>query len=87
MVFGYLSLATLTILPAYSGKDGYSVAYRVSVDGEPGKVYRYTIRRKVGLWLPLLPFVWVNLMTSSERDAFHATTARFLADARAEGVL
>jgi hypothetical protein len=87
VIFGYLSVATLTILPAYSGNDGYSVAYRVSVDGGPPRVYRYAIRRKVGLWLPLLPFIWVNLLTTSERDAFQATTTRFLADARADGLL
>lgn len=87
VIFGYLSVSTLTILPAYSGKDGYSVGYRVSVDGEPAKTYRYTVRRKVGLWLPLLAFIWVNLMTSSEEDAFHATTSRFLADAHADGLI
>lgn len=87
VIFGYLSVSTLTILPAYSGKDGYSVAYRVSVDGEPAGQYRYMIRRKFGLWLPLLPFIWVNLFTSSERDAFHATTTKFLADARSDGLL
>lgn len=87
VIFGYLSVSTLTILPAYSGKDGYSVAYRVSVDGEPAGRYRYTIRRKFGIWLPLLPFIWVNLLTASERDVFHATTTRFLADARADGLL
>jgi hypothetical protein len=87
VIFGYLSVSTLTILPAYSGKDGYQVAYRVSVDGAPAKVYRYTIQRKFGLWLPLLPFIWVNLLTASERDAFHATTTRFLADAQVDGLL
>jgi hypothetical protein len=87
VIFGYLSVSTLTILPAYSGKDGYRVTYRVSVDGEPAGRYRYEIRRKIGIWLPLLPFIWVNLMTSSERDAFHATTSKFLADAHADGLL
>jgi len=87
VIFGYLSVSTLTILPAYSGKDGYSVAYRVSVDGKPTGRYRYTIRRKFGIWLPLLPFIWVNLMTSSERDAFTATTSKFIADAHADGIL
>lgn len=87
VIFGYLSVTTLTILPAYSAKDGYSVGYRVSVDGAPAKTYRYTVRRKVGLWLPLLVFIWVNLLTTSEEDAFHATTSRFLADAHADGLL
>lgn len=87
MVFGYLSVATLTILPAYSGHDGYVVSYRLFRDGELAKVYQYPVTRKVALWLPLLVLVWVNAMTPGESKVFTRTTHRFLADAAADGLL
>jgi hypothetical protein len=81
LIFGYLSIATLTILPAWSTKDGYRVKYHLYVDGEEKGVYRYEITRKFGMWIVLLPFVWINLMTYSEEDAFEATAYQFFKDA------
>lgn len=82
LVFGYLSVATLTFLPAWSTKDGYVVKYNVYIDGEKVETYRYEITRKVGLWMGLIPFVWVNLITYNEEDAFRATAYQFFNDAQ-----
>lgn len=82
LVFGYISVATLTILPAWSTQDGYLVNYHLYVDGEEKEIYRYKITRKAGVWLGLLPFIWVNTLTYKESDAFTATVNQFVRDAR-----
>lgn len=82
-IFGYLSASTLTILPAWSTHDGYNVKYNLYQDGQVKETYRYDITRKAGLWLVLLPFVWVNAFTYSEEDAFKATAHQFSFDAQA----
>lgn len=81
LIFGYISLSTFTILPAWSTKDGYRVKYHLYVDGEEQEVYTYEITRKAGTWIVLLPLVWINLMTYSEEDAFEATAYQFFSDA------
>jgi hypothetical protein len=82
VIFGYLSVATLTLLPAWSTHDGYIVKYNVYIDGKSVETYPYEITRKTGLWLGLLPFAWINFFTFSEEDAFEATTYQFVKDAR-----
>lgn len=82
LVFGYISISTLTILPAWSTQDGYTVNYHLYVDGEKKETYRYKVTRKAGLWLGLLPFVWANAFTYKEADAFAATANQFALDAR-----
>jgi len=81
VVFGYISLSTLTLLPAWSTHDGYVVHYRVFVDGRERDSFDYTITRKFGLWVGLLPFAWANVLTYSEEDAFEATAYQFFRDA------
>lgn len=81
-VFGYLSLSTLTFLPAWSTHDGYVVNYNIYLDGQKKETYRYDITRKAGLWAGLLPLAWINLFTYSEEDAFEATTSQMATDAR-----
>ncbi|NJD91102.1 MAG: hypothetical protein FIA91_06255 [Geobacter sp.] len=82
LIFGYLSISTLTLLPAWSTQDGYLVKYNLYQDGQKKETYRYDITRKGGIWLGLLPFVWLNAFTYSEEDAFAATASQFSADAR-----
>lgn len=82
LIFGYLSVATLTLLPAWSTHDGYVVKYIVYIDGKGVETYQYEITRKVGIWIGLLPFAWINFLTPSEEDAFEATTYQFVKDAR-----
>lgn len=81
LIFGYISVSTLTILPAWSSQDGYIVKYNLYQDGQKKETYRYEITRKGGLWLGLLPFAWINAFTYSEEDAFSATASQFWADA------
>lgn len=82
LIFGYLSVSTLTILPAWSTHDGYIVKYDFYQDGKKKETYRYEFTRKAGLWLGLLPFAWINALTYSEEDAFTATANQFSADAQ-----
>jgi hypothetical protein len=81
LVFGYLSISTLTILPVWSTRDGYLVRYDVFVDGKKKDSYYYEITRKAGIWIGLIPFSWINFMTYSEEDAFRATAYQFIHDA------
>lgn len=81
LIFGYLSVSTLGLIPAYSGNDGYWVRYQVFFDQQRIKTYEYQVTRKFGLWLFLLPFAWINLATYSEEDVFTATTHQFFLDA------
>ena len=82
LIFGYISVSTLTILPVWSTKDGYVVKYNVYIDGQKVETYNYEITRKVGIWIGLLPFTWINLITYDEGDAFEATAYQFVSDAR-----
>ena len=81
MVWGYISLSLLFILPAYCDSSGFYIQYHVYKDGHEQKMYEYEIQRKAFAWLPLIAFVWVNLITSSEEHAFRAVTNQFFEDA------
>ena len=82
VIFGYLSVSTLTFLPVWSTKDGYLVKYDLYIDGKIKETYNYEITRKAGIWIGLIPFSWINLMTYSEEQAFEATAYQFVDDAR-----
>ncbi|EQA37231.1 hypothetical protein LEP1GSC047_4020 [Leptospira inadai serovar Lyme str. 10] len=82
ILFGYFSMATLTILPAWSREDGYDVEFQISKDGSPVKSYTYPIRRKVFAWILMLPVVWINASTYNEQEAFAAITNKFFADSK-----
>lgn len=84
-VYGYIDLSLLGLLPLYSDSMGYDVKYTVFVAGKTIRYYEYPIRRRVFMWLPALPFVWINLLTSSESDAFAAVTRHFFSDAARDG--
>lgn len=81
LVWGYVSVAFIFLLPAYCGSSGFYVQYHIYKDGQEKKMYEYEIRRKAFAWLPMIAFVWVNLITSSEEDAFRAVTNQFFQDA------
>ena len=82
LIFGYISVSTLTFLPAWSLKDGYRVSYQLYVNGEEKETYEYNIIRKFGLWLPLLSLIWVNIFTYSEGEAFEATAYQFFHESK-----
>lgn len=81
LVFGYLGLGTLTILPFWSTEDGYDIQYEVRKDGKLVKAFQYEVRRSGFIWLPMLVVSWVNIFTYSEREAFEATAYKFFDDA------
>jgi hypothetical protein len=64
---------------------GYDVKFHVFVDGKPTRDYEYQIRTRVFAWLPVLPFVWINLLTDGEEDAFTAVARRFFIEAQRDG--
>ena len=72
-------------LPLYSDSMGYDVQYTVYLNGQKVRIYEYAIRRRVFMWLPVLPFAWVNLFTNDETDAFAAITQRFFTEASRDG--
>nr|WP_232224653.1 hypothetical protein [Leptospira fainei] len=82
ILFGYFSMATLTILPAWSREDGYDIEFQISKDGAPVKSYTYPIRRKVFAWILMLPVFWINEFTYNEQEAFSAVTNKFFADSK-----
>jgi hypothetical protein len=82
IVGGYLSVSLLTLLPAWSTRDGYHVFFHVYRDGREVDTYDYIVRRKVFLWIVLLPLAWVNAFTYSEGEAFEAVGLQFFEDAR-----
>jgi hypothetical protein len=80
LAWGYVSLSTLHILPAYSGSGGFNVRFHVSRDGHKIRIYEYPIRRQIFAWLPVLPLLWINALTDSESDAMSTTVEHFFAD-------
>ncbi|MGV7928861.1 MAG: hypothetical protein AB2L13_08115 [Spirochaetota bacterium] len=81
LLFGYVSLVTLTFTPVWSTKDGYDVRYEVYSNGNRLKSFTYEVRRKAFVWVLSLPFIWVNAFTYSEGEAFEATAYKFFDDA------
>lgn len=77
VTFGYVSLATYTILPFWSTRNGNNINYDLYKDGVMLGSYEYEIRRKLFVWLGMLPLVWVNGITYSESDAFSASAYDF----------
>lgn len=81
LIFGYLSLSTLTIIPVWSTEDGYDVYYELYLNGKKIKVFDYEIRRKGFVWIVMIVAAWVNIFTYSEEEAFEATAYQFFDDA------
>ncbi|TGL88807.1 hypothetical protein EHQ68_09230 [Leptospira congkakensis] len=82
LIFGYISVATATILPAWSSKEGFDVTYSLYKDGQKIKDFNYSTRRSIFLWIFALPAIWVNLLTSSEEEVFKAMSYQFIEDAK-----
>jgi hypothetical protein len=80
-ILAYVSYAFLFAIPFW-GTDGYLIRYHVYADGQEKKVFEYEIKRKSFGWIAALPFVWVNLLTPSETDAFSSTAYAFFLDAK-----
>jgi hypothetical protein len=79
-IMAIVSMATATIVPAFSGSEGLDVRFELRRQGKPAGTYEYRVRRQVLIWLPLLPFVWVNLITPDRADALRGVARQFLHD-------
>jgi len=86
LIWGYIAASFLFLLPAYVGSSGFYVEYEVYRDGKKVKFYEYTVERKAFAWLPMVLFVWTNLITDDEEDAAIATVNLFFSDAERDGV-
>jgi hypothetical protein len=82
-----LTYGTFGLIPSYSDSSGYIVKYSLYVDRELKSEYRYEITREGAAWIGLLPFLWVNLLTPSEDEAFRATAYQFFMEAERDGYL
>ena len=71
------------LLPAVH-TEGFDVRFYVDAPGAPRRVYQYEVLERGVLWLPLLPFAWVSLLTPSAKDAFRSTVQRFMHDSAAD---
>lgn len=80
-IFGYISIATLTIFPFWSTEDGSNVQFQIYQDGQFQKSYEYRVRRSGFVWILMAPFAWVNAFTYSESEAFEAIAFKFFEDA------
>jgi len=78
VVFGYISYSTFTILPFWSTQNGNNINYDLYKDGVLLDSHEYEIRRKLFVWILMLPLVWVNGITYNESEAFSASAYDFL---------
>ena len=80
-----LSFLSLGIFPAVTNSSGHIVLFRLFCNGAMMKTFRYeVIRQEIG-WIGLLPFMWMNLLTTGEGEALGGTATQFLRDALEEG--
>ncbi|PJZ24553.1 hypothetical protein CH352_13555 [Leptospira hartskeerlii] len=80
MIFLYLSYATFTILPSYSGKDGANIIFTVYKDNVVWKTFEYEITRKAFVWILTLPVLWLNYTCPTELEAYQAVIDQFESD-------
>ena len=81
LTYKAISYATLTVLPAWSGRSGSDLLYEIYLDGRKMKNFDYQVRRKKVTWIGLLPFSWINLLAHTEAEVFDATALQFFDDA------
>lgn len=64
----------------------YDVVFAVTTPGSGTRTYRYALAEKGLVWLPLLPFSWISLLTPHAEDAVRSMVRRFIADSAADGL-
>lgn len=74
-------------LPYYAGEGGTTVVYTLYRDGRLTQTYRYPFTKQGAGWIVLLPFAWLNFLTTDLKDAVRGTTFQFLIDAHRDGNL
>ncbi|MDH5657029.1 MAG: hypothetical protein OEZ34_14035 [Spirochaetia bacterium] len=79
-IFFWISIFTLTILPAWSTEDGYDVHITVYENGVKKRSFYYESRRSTFIWLFALPLLPVNLIIPGEHKAFTSIINQFFID-------
>lgn len=80
-----VNLITFSAFPCYSQTSGYYISYDIYIDKELKGSYQYDIVRQGVDWIAVLPFLWINVFTTSYADAFRVTAYQFIYDAEREG--
>lgn len=74
----------LFLLPAVR-VEGFDLDFRLEAPGRIATSYQYTVLERGVMWLPLLAFAWISLLTPNAEDAFRSTVQRFVTDSTAAG--
>ena len=80
------AIFTLSVLPGY-GEFVHVVRLELYVDADLKKTYRYEIVERVFVWIGLIPFAWMNALSTDYWQAFETTVYKFLIDGRRDGFL
>ena len=78
---------TLGVIPCYFEGIAYETHFDVFVNNTLKQSYQYPIGRKAVVWIGLLPFFWINFLTTQYEEAFSGNTYQFIADAKRDGFL
>ena len=78
VVFGYISVSTLTLLPFWSTNDGAVLTFTLYRDRQKKTSKEYVINRNTFIWAPMILVAWINLSNPSEEQAFAAATRDFI---------
>jgi hypothetical protein len=81
------ALRTLGVIPCYFEGIAYETHFDVFVNNTLKQSYQYPIGRKAVVWIGLLPFFWINFLTTQYEEAFSGNTYQFIADAKRDGFL
>jgi len=81
----WLTMLSFQVIPYYDEESRYIVRYDLYLDGELKNTYRYEVTRETWIWLGLIPFVWINALTSSHGEALASTVDGFFHDAAQDG--
>jgi hypothetical protein len=81
LVFVWISAATYTLVPQWSVKEKYTLLFDVYQDGALVKNYKYEVKRKGFMWLPLVLVTWATATTPHQAEVFESMVYQFYEDA------
>ena len=77
------SYASYFLIPQWSVKERYTLAFDVYRDGQLKRSFSYTVGRKNFTWLPLILVTWITAITPNQAEVFQSVVYRFYDDADA----
>jgi len=78
---------SLGVIPCYFERVAYETHFDVFVNNALKQSYQYPIGEKAVVWIGLLPFFWINFLTTQYEEAFSGNIYQFIADAKRDGFL